>query len=80
MVSCAKLFPIYQERIVIHHQFQVGGMSCGHCIGAVEEALQALDPQARVQVELAQGKVQVESDQPREALAAAITDAGYTVQ
>ena len=69
-----------KEYIVIHHQFQVAGMSCGHCVGAVEEALQAVDPQARVQVELARGQVQVDSDQPREALAPAIAEAGYTVQ
>ena len=62
------------------HQFQVAGMSCGHCVRAVEEAVQGVDPQAQVRVELAQGQVQVQSAQPREALAAAIADAGYTVQ
>jgi len=62
------------------HQFQVAGMSCGHCVRAVEEAVQGIDPQAQVKVELAQGQVQVQSEQPREALAAAIADAGYTVQ
>ena len=63
-----------------HHEFQVAGMSCGHCVRAVEEAVQSVDPQAKVQVELAQGQVQVDSEQPRQALAAAIADAGYTVQ
>jgi copper chaperone len=62
------------------HQFQVAGMSCGHCVRAVEEAVQGVDPNAQVKVELAQGQVQVESAQPREALAAAIAEAGYTVQ
>lgn len=62
------------------YQFQVAGMSCGHCVRAVEEAVQGVDAQAQVKVELAQGQVQVESTQPREALAAAITEAGYTVQ
>jgi copper chaperone len=63
-----------------HHQFQVAGMSCGHCVGAVRAALQALDPQAQVQVQLEQGRVEVDSAQPREALAAAIVEAGYRVQ
>jgi copper chaperone len=63
-----------------HHQFQVAGMSCGHCVGAVRAALQALDPQAHVQVQLEQGRVEVDSAQPREALAAAIAEAGYRVQ
>lgn len=62
------------------YQFQVAGMSCGHCVRAVEEAVQGVDAQAQVKVELAQGQVQVESTQPREVLAAAITEAGYTVQ
>ena len=72
--------PVIKESIVIHHRFQVSGMSCGHCVNAVEEALQAVDPQARVKVELWQGEVEVDSEQPREALAAAITEAGYRVQ
>jgi copper chaperone len=63
-----------------HHQFQVAGMSCGHCVAAIERALQELDPNARVQVELSQGQVEVDSDAPRETLAAAIADAGYTIQ
>lgn len=62
------------------YQFQVAGMSCGHCVRAVEEAVQGVDAQAQVKVELAQGQVQVESTQPREVLAAAITEAGYAVQ
>lgn len=62
------------------YQFQVAGMSCGHCVRAVEDAVQSIDANAQVKVELAQGQVQVESQQPREALAAAIADAGYTVQ
>ncbi|MBS0338891.1 MAG: heavy-metal-associated domain-containing protein [Proteobacteria bacterium] len=62
------------------YQFQVAGMSCGHCVRAVEEAVQGVDPAAQVKVELAQGQVQVESAQPREAVAAAIAEAGYKVQ
>lgn len=62
------------------YQFQVAGMNCGHCVRAVEQAVQGIDPQAQVTVELSQGQVQVQSAQPREALAAAIADAGYTVQ
>jgi len=63
-----------------HYEFKVSGMSCGHCVRAVEEAVQTVDPQAQVQVELARGQVQIDSAQPREALAAAIAEAGYTVQ
>ena len=59
--------------------FDVQGMSCNHCAKAVTQALQQLDPQAQVQVDLAGKKVEVESAQPRQALAKAMADEGYTV-
>ncbi len=60
--------------------FQVQGMTCGHCAAAVREAIETLDPQARVDVHLADGRVEVVSGQPREQLAAAIREAGYEVR
>lgn len=59
--------------------FNVQGMSCGHCERAVTQAVQAVDPAAEVKVDLASGKVEVQSAQPREAIAQAIADEGYTV-
>ena len=59
--------------------FTVQGMSCNHCAKAVTQALRQLDPQAQVQVDLAGKKVEVESAQPRQALAEAIAAEGYTV-
>ena len=59
--------------------FTVTGMTCGHCEKAVVRALQKVDPQAEVKVDRTQNLVQVESTQPREALAAAITEEGYAV-
>ena len=59
--------------------FDVEGMSCNHCAKAVTQALRQVDPQAQVQVDLAGKKVEVESAQPRQALAKAIADEGYTV-
>ncbi|WCM88358.1 MULTISPECIES: heavy-metal-associated domain-containing protein [unclassified Acidovorax] len=63
----------------MQHHLQVTGMTCGHCERAVVHAVRQVDPDATVQVDLAQGKVVVESDQARDALAAAITEEGYTV-
>ncbi len=63
----------------MQHQFQVTGMTCGHCERAVKQAVQQLDPQAQVKVTLASGQVEVESVQPRAALAQAIVDEGYAV-
>ena len=60
--------------------FTVEGMSCGHCEKAVTQALLNLDAQAKVVIDRSQNKVEVESEQPREALAQAIVEEGYRVQ
>ena len=63
----------------MNQSFQVQGMSCGHCASAVTRAIQSVDPQAKVQVDLASGQVQVQSGEQRAALAAAIEEEGYKV-
>lgn len=60
--------------------FQVQGMSCGHCVNAVTQAVKSVDPQAEVKVDLASGKVEVQSQRDRGAIAAAIEEEGYRVQ
>ena len=59
--------------------FDVEGMSCNHCAKAVTRAIEQLDPQAKVQVDLTGKKVEIESSQSRQALAQAIADEGYSV-
>ena len=59
--------------------FQVQGMTCGHCERAVTQAVQQVDPNAQVRIDRASDKVDVDSTAPREALAAAIAEEGYTV-
>ena len=54
-------------------------MTCGHCERAVTQAIQQVDPAATVQIDRASGQVQVQSAAPREQLAAAIAEEGYTV-
>ena len=63
----------------MQHQFDVQGMTCGHCERAVTNAVQELDPQATVQIDRAHNRVDVTSEQPRAALAAAIAEEGYKV-
>ena len=41
--------------------FNVEGMSCGHCVKAITQAVQAKDPAASVRVDLAAREVGVES-------------------
>lgn len=59
--------------------FTVQGMTCGHCERAVQTAIKSLDPQAEVRIDRANNHVEVRTSQPREAVAAAIREEGYTV-
>ncbi|OYO32387.1 heavy-metal-associated domain-containing protein [Janthinobacterium sp. PC23-8] len=61
------------------YQLQVENMSCGHCVNAVTKAVQSVDPQAQVQIELEQKSVKVGTDKSLEAISAAIVEAGYPV-
>ncbi|MBE2263517.1 MAG: heavy-metal-associated domain-containing protein [Burkholderiaceae bacterium] len=63
----------------MNQSFTVTGMTCGHCEKAVTQALQQLDPQAEVRIDRASNKVEVNSEQPRDALARAIAEEGYAV-
>ncbi|MCP2087371.1 UNVERIFIED_ORG: copper chaperone [Paraburkholderia sediminicola] len=60
-------------------EFQVEGMSCQHCVAAVTNAIREHDGAAQVQVDLASGRVAIESAQPVDTLKAAIDEVGYTV-
>ncbi len=58
---------------------KVAGMTCQHCVRAVTGAIQALDPGARVAVDLPSGTVAVDSTLPAAQLAAAVVEEGYQV-
>ncbi len=64
----------------MNQNFQVQGMTCGHCERAVTQAVQRVDPAAEVKIDRTAGKVEVRSSQPREAIAHAIAEEGYAVQ
>jgi copper chaperone len=63
----------------VNQIFSVTGMTCGHCEMAVKRAIKALDPSAEVSADHTQNKVEVQSELPRESLAKAIAEEGYTV-
>jgi copper chaperone len=65
--------------MIMNQIFVVEGMTCGHCEKSVTKALLVLDPLAKVLIDRTNNKVQVDSDQPREALARAISEDGYRV-
>jgi copper chaperone len=69
--------PYPVERAMI--AFEVNDMTCGHCVSTITKALKATDQDARVQIDLATHRVQVEpATADTEELAEAIRDAGYT--
>ena len=57
----------------------VQGMTCGHCEKAVTTAIRLLDPQAEITIDRSQNRVEVNTSQPREAIAEAIREEGYAV-
>ncbi|MEZ0492110.1 heavy-metal-associated domain-containing protein [Kineococcus sp. TBRC 1896] len=64
------------------NQFQVSGMTCAHCVGAVTEEVSALPGVEAVQVDLVPdgtSTLTVTSTTPLEesAVAAAVDEAGY---
>ena len=60
--------------------FNVQGMSCGHCVKAITNAVQAKDPAASVRVDLAAKEVGVESTLSAEQVIEVISEEGYAVE
>lgn len=59
------------------HEFQLPSMTCGRCAASVNRALKQADPACAVEVDMAQRRVVVKSDEDRAVLAEALADAGY---
>jgi copper chaperone len=60
-------------------KLKVAGMTCGGCVKSVERAVSAAAPGATVKVDLASGEVAIDGPAARQAIVAAIEDAGYDV-
>ena len=59
--------------------FEVEDMTCGHCTSIITKAVLALDPAARVKIDLPSHRVDIESaSADAVALKGAIEEAGYT--
>ena len=61
------------------HQFNVQGMTCGHCEMAVKKAILRLEPEAFINIDRNSGKVEVQSTLAQEVLKQAIAQEGYQV-
>ena len=58
--------------------YQVEGMTCDGCAAAVCRAIQRLDPEAKVAVDLDHGRVAVTTTAQALSIAEALNEAGYT--
>ena len=59
--------------------FQVNDMTCGHCVSSITKAVKALDSGAKVQIDLAAHRVEIDpSRADAVGLSDAIKEAGYT--
>lgn len=58
-------------------ELRIQGMSCGHCVKAVREALEHVAGVTKADVEVGRAHVVCEESVAREALVAAVVDAGY---
>jgi copper chaperone len=60
-------------------RINVAGMTCMHCVNAVKQALAAVDGvETVVDVSLEAGSATVQGNPDRQALVAAVRDAGYS--
>lgn len=63
------------------YRFKVSKMGCGGCVKSVTRAVQAIEPNARVEVDLGAKLVVVsEAGGPSDRIADAITAAGYAAE
>lgn len=59
-------------------EFQVNDMTCGHCVGAITQAIAAVDAAAKVEVDLPAHRVRISGSDRTQQMAEAIREAGYT--
>lgn len=60
------------------HAFTVEDMTCQKCVQKITHALEALDPEVEIEVDLAAKLLHIESQASDDALRAQIQAAGYT--
>ena len=58
-------------------EFSIPDMSCGHCAGVITKAVQQLDADAMISIDLPAKKVTIETVHDRQTVASALAEAGY---
>jgi copper chaperone CopZ len=62
------------------YQLKVNDMTCGHCVNRITQTVKAIDPAARVDANLEQKIVRIDSTHKLAELTAAMAAAGYPAQ
>lgn len=60
--------------------FNIPEMTCGRCARSITTAIQAIDAEAQVEIDIPGRRVSVESNGNENALVEAIREAGYEAQ
>lgn len=58
-------------------ELQLPDMTCGHCVKTVTTTVQKLDPAAKVECDLAEHQVRIDTTLPRERVVQALAIEGY---
>lgn len=58
-------------------ELTINDMTCGHCASRVTQAVKSVDDQAKVTIDVAKKYVRIEGASDTDAIAAALTEAGY---
>lgn len=61
------------------YELKVSGMTCGHCVQTVTRAIQTIDANASVEVDLASGRVVVGTSRREPEIRRAIEAGGFQV-
>ncbi|NJR48894.1 MAG: heavy-metal-associated domain-containing protein [Leptolyngbyaceae cyanobacterium CSU_1_3] len=60
-------------------EFTVPNMACSNCANTITNAVQAIDPSAKIVADLKTKLVSIDTQQPKATIRDAIVGAGYTV-
>ncbi|KTE18434.1 MULTISPECIES: heavy-metal-associated domain-containing protein [Sphingopyxis] len=61
-------------------RFNIPGMTCGGCARSITKAIQGIDTQAKVETDIPERLVSVETSADIASLSAALREAGYEAQ
>lgn len=61
------------------YEVKVSGMTCGSCANSISHVLKSIDPKVKVEVDLKQQIVRVETEKSEKEITALIEEAGFPV-